>query len=145
MKKVLLLILLVFVSIFAQASIIEEFHALVTKKQEQIFLEKYKTSSNPSVLAYYYAVQMKQAEYAFNPIKKLSIFSKYKNLLNALVLAHPSDLNLRYIRLVIQEKSPAFLGYKDFIPTDKLILQKAIQSKTAPEPLIKFIKLNTSL
>ncbi len=127
------------------ASVVDEFHALVTQVQEKAFLNKYISSKEPSVIAYCYAVQIKQAEYTSNPFKKLSIFNIYKNKLDQLIAIYPQEMNLRYVRLVIQEKSPSFLGYKNNIPTDKLTLQQAIRNKVIADSFAKLIIQNTSL
>jgi hypothetical protein len=72
---------------------------------------------------------MKQAKYCFFPWRKLSIFNKGKKRLNALIEQHPSNVNLRYIRLVVQENTPSILNYKNKIGEDKNFLKEFFKRK----------------
>lgn len=72
------------------------------------------------------AVKMLLAKFAFMPSTKYSLFTNGKVLLEKAVLASPSDLELRYLRLSIQQNAPAFLGYKSDIETDKQLLLRGV-------------------
>lgn len=128
-----------------QAGIVEEFHALKKEEQELLFLKKYRSTQNPDELGYLYAIEMKQVTYLYNPIKQLSIFEKYKELLEAAITRHPNNVHLRYVRLMVQEGAPAILRYKSKIKEDKLFLQSLLSKKDATDYLDYYIKLNTSL
>ena len=56
--------------------VVEEFHALKTKESEVLFVEKYTLSSQSSILGYVCAIEMKQAQYSYNPISKIKIFGQ---------------------------------------------------------------------
>ena len=123
----------------------EEFHRLNNEDEELIFIEKYHGDLNPSVQAYICAVEMKQAEYRFNPMSKLRIFKKTKNKLEELILKNPKNIDLRYVRLLLQEKTPELLGYKDNIQEDKLFLQKELSLNNISKDLELYIHKNTSI
>lgn len=125
--------------------IVTEFHVLDSKENELAFIKKYKETKNTSVLAYVYAVEMKQAEYAFNPISKLKIFNKTKKKLDKLILANPNNIDVRYIRLVLQEQTPSILGYKDNIKEDKEFLNNQIAQGNIEKYFLEYIYKNTSL
>jgi hypothetical protein len=125
--------------------VVEEFHELKMKDAEVIFIQKYENSSIPSILAYVVAVEMKQIEYVFNPATKFKIYIKNKNYLNDLIEENPEDVHLRYIRLLLQEETPSFLGYNKFIEEDKLFLRKKRSFGDDNDYLYSYILKNTSL
>ena len=143
--KLLFCLLLSVTGAISLQDFVEEFHALKLEKTELKFIEKYKSSKSVAVKAYVYAVQMKQAEHTMNPIKKIKIFKKYKNQFDALIKANPTNVHARYMRLVIQEKMPSFMGYNNFIAEDKKILKRYLSGSSKKTYLEQYIKKNTSL
>jgi hypothetical protein len=125
--------------------VVEEFHSLETRESEDIFVENYTKSSQPSILAYVCALEMKQAEYSYNPFSKLKIFKRTKKKLDSLVQSNPTNVHLRYIRLMLQEKTPSILGYNDDIEEDKMFLTKKLEILDDSDYLDLFIHKNTSL
>ena len=102
-------------------------------------------NSEPSVLAYVCALEMKQAEYNYNPISKLNIFNRSKKKLDALIELNPTNVHLRYIRFVLQEKTPGILGYKDNLEEDKIFLMHKLEVSDDSDFLDNYIYNNTSL
>lgn len=140
-----LLSLLFLYSASSLSNIVVEFHELNSKTKEEAFIAKYKSSSEASVLGYVYAIEMKQIEYSYNPITKIKDFNSIKDKLNSLVAKYPANVHLRYIRLVIQEKTPSILGYKNFIEADKKVLNEKLKIKDESDYLDTYIYKNTSL
>lgn len=68
------------------------------------------------------AVKMLLASFAFLPNTKYAFFTNGKVLLEKAISASPDDLELRYLRLSIQQNIPSFLAYKSNIETDKQLL-----------------------
>ena len=54
--------------------VVEEFHKLDNKLDEMQFINNHAQNPDPSVVAYVLSVSMKQADYEFNPYRKLKIF-----------------------------------------------------------------------
>ncbi|MFT4848274.1 MAG: hypothetical protein ACI83B_000803 [Sediminicola sp.] len=125
--------------------VVDEFHNLKTKESEAVFVENYTLSSQPSILAYVCALEMKKAEYSFNPISKLIIFKRTRKKLDSLIQSNPTDVHLRYIRLVLQEKAPSVLGYNDNIEEDKVFLTNKLEILDHSDYLDLYIRKNTSL
>ena len=142
--KIVLFLLLSFNQISTQ-QIVEEFHKLQGETKELAFINKYKKSSDPTVKAYVLAMQFKQLEYMYNPIKQMSLFGEYKDQLQTLAKTHHTNVHVRYIRLLIQEETPAFLDYKGDIAADKAFLRKALTAKEDNDYLKKYIYKTTSL
>ena len=129
----------------ASYDIVKEFHLLKNKSDEINFIKNNCNNSNPSVLAYVLSVSMKQAEYEFNPFIKLVLFTTNKNHLELLITENPNNAHLRYVRLLVQEKSPVFLGYKSNIVEDKTFLKRIMNSIDETDYLDSYIIDNTSL
>ncbi len=126
-------------------SLVEDYHQIKTKEAELNFIHKHGKSEDPSVLAYVVSLSMKQAEYSYNPYRKLQIFNANRKRLNQLIEQNADNINLRYVRLVAQENAPGFLGYNDFINEDKIFLSKKLSIKDSTDYLDPYIKANTSL
>lgn len=143
-----LLITIFFSLLFSQTSVetvVNAFHVTVGEKAELAFIEKYTSETSPSIKAYVIALEMKQAEHAFNPMTKLRIFKETKSDLEKLISANKTNVHARYIRLLVQEKTPSILDYNGDIETDKAFLKKKIADKTCSSYLVKHIEKNTSL
>ncbi|CAL2074655.1 hypothetical protein [Tenacibaculum sp. 190524A02b] len=144
MKLLALLITVLFINVKAP-EYLEAFHQAITKEQEEAFIIKYKRSNKTSVKAYVVSLKMKQAKYKFFPWKKLSVFNKGKKELEQLIKEHPENVDLRYVRLVIQENIPAILNYKSSITEDKEFLKRKLEEVDNSDYLDYYIKKNTSL
>lgn len=144
MKGLLFVIICLFLNL-DNTTIVEEFHELKTKNEEISFLKKYANEVNPNVQAYVCALQMKQAKYFFSPIAKLRAFRKSKNKLELLIKNNPDNIDLRYVRLMLQERIPSILGYQDDIETDKFFLRDKLKTKKISKKLEIYIHKNTSL
>lgn len=125
--------------------VVEEFHALKTKESEVVFVEKYTLSSRPSILGYVCAIEMKQAQYNYNPISKIKIFKQTKEKLDLLIQSNLSNVHLRYVRLLLQETLPGILGYDSNIEEDKIFLSKTLDVSVDLDYLYLYIYKNTSL
>ncbi|MCT4699273.1 hypothetical protein [Tenacibaculum haliotis] len=122
-----------------------KYHSVLSKKDELRYIETYQEKKNINIQAYVISLQMKQAKYKTFPWSKLSIFNKEKKRLDELIKTHPNNIHLRYVRLVIQEKTPKILGYNKNIQEDKSFLKIILKKKDSSDYLDKFIIKNTSL
>jgi hypothetical protein len=71
---------------------------------------------------------MMNAKYAVNPLEKWNSFSKGKTLLQKSVGKEPLNVEIRFLRLAMQSKSPSFLGYSEDIPKDKIFILQQFKS-----------------
>ncbi len=69
--------------------------------------------------AYQAAAEMALAKYRNNPITRLNVFNSGKKMLESVVSADSTSLEIRYIRLAIQQNAPSFLGYNTSILKDR--------------------------
>ena len=84
--------------------------------------------TQPVLTAYKACGLMMYAKYLLNPLDKLSSFSKGKSLLEKCVHKDSKSVEIRFLRLAMQSKSPSFLGYSDHIQTDKGFIVKQFKS-----------------
>lgn len=64
------------------------------------------------------------ADYYFNPFKKWNCFLNGKQALEMLIKENNSNVELRFLRLTIQENLPKLLGYNNKIEEDKTFINK---------------------
>ena len=134
-----------FISMNEVPSYVNEFHEINTKNDELQFINKYGDSDDISVLGYVISLRMKQAKYKFMPWDKIAVFRTERDNLEKLIKENPSNLHLRYLRLVIQESTPKLLNYFSSIENDKYIIKQYLQKTDKTDYLDQFIKNNTSL
>jgi hypothetical protein len=105
-------------------------------------LAKVNSSNKPVLLAYKGAVSTLKAKFAKSRSDKKEFFKEGVSLIESAVKADPSNVEIRYIRISVQENSPRFLGYHKNIDEDKeFILKnfKAISSTDLKELVKDFI------
>jgi hypothetical protein len=125
--------------------VLHDYDLLNSEKTELAFIEKYKKDKDVTVMGYVCSIQMKQASYSYNPIKKLAIFKEEKDKLELFIKKEPDNVHLRYIRYFIQLKTPSMLNYKDNLTEDKKVLADHLKSQVGNDLLRNFIKKNCQL
>lgn len=96
----------------------------------------------PLLICYKGVAEMMQAKYGFNPINKFRRFKRGKTLMEEAVKKEPDNLEIRYLRLVIQSNLPAFLNYNDQINADKKYVLANIQTtkdKKLKQDILKYL------
>lgn len=94
--------------------------AITNKNLCQKYIEKLEGNSlNPIEIAYLGAFQAIWAHHTKNPMDKLSTFKRGKKNLEAAVAQFPQNIEIRFLRLSIQQNSPRILGYKKNFEEDK--------------------------
>lgn len=88
------------------------------------------TVSQPLLFGYKGCATMIMAKHAFNPLSKWSYFKKGKSMLEQSIAADPSNIELRYLRFTVQSNTPAFLGYKGKIESDRQFIKNNIDRVT---------------
>lgn len=89
--------------------------------------------------AYLGAYQTIWANHVFNPISKLSTFTKGRVAIDKAVSKDPNNVEIRFIRLSVQKNCPSFLDYNSNIAADKKFIKDHMSSITS-EQLKKMVK-----
>lgn len=91
-----------------------------------------KNENEPVLLGYKAAGHMMMAKHVGNPFKKMSHFNKGKGYLADAINADKQNLELRFLRFAVQAEAPAFLGYRESLDEDKLLLLRGVNSIEDP-------------
>ncbi len=102
-------------------------------------LAKVNSSNKPVLLAYKGAVSTLKAKFAKARIDKKEFFKEGISLIESAVKADPSNVEIRYIRMSVQENSPRFLGYHKNIAEDKEFILKDYKTISSSD-LKKLVK-----
>lgn len=124
--------------LYKQATI----HESVCHKLMDI-LKPYNPEDNPLMAGYKACCFMLMAKYSVNPFKKWSYFKSGKKLLSEAIDKDKSDVELRFLRFMIQTTAPPFLGYQDAIEKDKNFLLEslpAIKDKSLKKWMISYME-----
>ena len=74
------------------------------------------------------ALLMKKAGMGGSPASKLHLFKEGKKMLEKAIQQEPGNAEYRFLRLIVQENAPGFLGYKNDIEKDSAFIRKSYPS-----------------
>lgn len=94
-------------------------------------LSSIEKKDNKILVAYKGAVLTAMAKYTKGKKEKKEFFKKGAALLEFAVTSKPNDIEIRTIRLSIQENAPKFLKYNGSIVEDKAFILKNFESTTS--------------
>jgi len=89
---------------------------------------KTQATSKSIKLAYYSAAHMASAKYKINPYSKYKAFVTGRDLLESSIAGDSTNIETRFIRFIIQNHAPGFLGYNKNIETDKKFIFKNLSA-----------------
>jgi len=110
-----------------------DYHQLTKSKSIDDFIEFAEDCNCNQALPYLASATMQKAQYSFYPFQKLNYFNKGKKMLENYIKEHPNNIEARYIRLLNQNETPAFLNYKKNIEEDLNFILKNIHKSNLPE------------
>ena len=128
--------ILLFVSILSNAQDLKEIRsqypsavksAEITAKLEE------KLTDKVVLLAYKGAVSTLKAKFAKTKKEKKEYFKEGTSWIESAIRAEPSSIEIRYIRMSVQENSPKFLGYHKNLEEDKAFVLKNYSSISSTE------------
>ena len=97
-------------------------------------------NDNKVLLAYRGAVLTMMAKYSKKKNSKKEFFKEGAELIEYAVTSKPDNIEIRVIRLSIQENSPKFLKYNKNIPEDKQFILNNYNT-TSSKSVQKFVKV----
>ena len=110
----------------------------VTEKLHTLLSSVSKTD-NMTMVAFKGAVLTLKAKYASGFRNKKGFFKEGAELLEFAIASEPKNIEIRCIRLGVQENAPRIVGYKKNIATDKQFIIDHYKSITSPE-IKNFVK-----
>lgn len=99
----------------------------------ELELENVDSSSSSLLLAYKGAILTLQAKFSKSKSDKKKYFKEGVSLIENAIQADDSNIEIRYLRLSVQENSPKFLGYHKNIEEDKEFILKNYRNITSQE------------
>lgn len=103
-------------------------------------------SQSATMLAYQGSAKAMMAEVAVNPYSKYSLFKTGAEMIDRAASQEPKNAEIRYLRFLIQSKSPSFLGYNDEIEDDFNVITQTIANSAKKETWMQhfeaFIRAN---
>ncbi|WP_298368725.1 hypothetical protein [uncultured Lutibacter sp.] len=114
---------ILFYSLFSQPisnvdRVRNKFPNIVSKDQADAFIMELKNDNSPESKAYIAAMIFMKSRFVKFPFTKMKYFKEGKNLLDETILKNPENIEIRYIRFLMQKEIPSFLGYDKNINED---------------------------
>ena len=145
MKTISIVVLSIFILIFQDIENVREMYvdAAKTQKNTEDFYTRMSSynKENQVLIAYKGAACTLKAKYAKEIKEKKSLFIEGAKLVDNSVKSDPNNVEIRLIRLSIQENSPKILNYKSHIDEDKRVLldNYKLQNQSLKEFLKNYI------
>src|SRR5690554_740266 len=141
MKKKLLFILALFISVLATSQDLSKIRSQYPEavKSDEVSskldkeLSNINSSSTPVLLAYKGSILTLKAKFAKDRKIKKEFFKEGVSLLESAVKANPQNIEIRYIRLSVQENAPKILKYNKDIEADKGFILKNYETTSSKE------------
>jgi len=115
------------------------YKAMAEDNKELVNAQLKELNSAPPELkdAFLGAMTMKKAGIGGSPTTKLHLFKVGHKLLEDAIVKDPKNAEFRFLRLMIQENAPGFLGYKNETEKDSEYIRKSY--KLLPEEVQRAI------
>jgi hypothetical protein len=121
-----------------------QFPDIETLEQTDNFLEALKNDTSAEARGYEAAMLFMKSRFVKNPFSKLKYFKQGKQILDDDIAQHPLNIEIRYIRYLMQKEIPDFLGYNNDILEDFNVITSNIQASNLPKSF-KIEMLNNML
>ena len=114
-------------------------------KNFMLSLKKVKIEESPLIEAYKISAELINIKYLKNPFKKYNLFNHYSKKLNLIINENPLQIEIRFLRYLIQLNSPDFLFYNKNIEEDYNFINKNIffENKDIQNFIFSIIKKTT--
>jgi len=114
-------------------------------KNFMLSLKKIKIEESPLIEAYKISAELINIKYLKNPFKKFKLFNHYSKKLNLIINKNPLQIEIRFLRYLIQLNSPDFLFYNKNIEEDYNFINKNIffENKDIQNFIFSIIKKTT--
>jgi len=95
-----------------------QFPEITTEEQANNFIEELKNDNSPEGKGYTAAMVFMKSRFVKWPFTKMKYFKQGKSLLDNTIDENPTNIEIRYIRFLMQKQIPDFLGYNENISED---------------------------
>lgn len=95
-----------------------QFPEISSEEQADDFIKQLNEDVLPEAKGYIAAMNFMKSRFVKNPFTKYKYFKIGKNSLDEVILSNPKNIEMRYIRYLMQKQIPEFLGYHENISED---------------------------
>lgn len=106
--------------------------------------EGYTMDFDPIAYAYHAAAEMTMANHSVWPATKLTYFNKGRTKLEKVIIKYQDNIELRYIRFAVQYNTPAFLGYRNNLDSDRNYVMTHLETADIPKAHKSLMKATVS-
>jgi len=129
MRYLIFLVLFNFGSINSSLDAIRNnFPNINSLEQAELGLKELEKNNDVTSKGYYAAMLFMKSKYVKFPFTKFKFFKKGKLQLDTIIKEHPANIEMRYIRFLLQSEMPSFLGYNKNLEEDYLVIIKGVGS-----------------
>ena len=87
-----------------------------------------KSTKHPMVEGYQAVAHLMMADEAWNPVDKLTLFNRWKPVLEGAILSLPNNPDLALLRLGVQAHVPIILDYRSDMERDQEVVAEALSN-----------------
>lgn len=131
--------ILLFIAVPISSSAIDEvrnqFPNIDSMEQAQNYIELLKEDKSSEAKGYSAAMIFMKSRYVTFPFTKFKYFKDGKNELDAVINNKPKNIEIRYLRFLMQKQIPKFLGYHKNINEDFKLITKEIENSALQQSL----------
>ena len=95
-----------------------QFPNIESLEQANKYISILKDDTSPEAKGYMATMILMKSRYVKNPFSKLKYFKKGKKMLDNDIAENSTNIEIRYLRFLMQKKMPNFLGYNKNIIED---------------------------
>ncbi|MFD1294433.1 hypothetical protein ACFQ5N_11355 [Lutibacter holmesii] len=144
-----LIVLIISLSVFQTSPSIDEvrkkFPDISSEEQADDFIIQLNADDSVEAKGYIAAMNFMKSRFVKNPFTKFKYFKIGKKELDEVILNNPKNVEMRYIRYLMQKQIPEFLGYHENISEDFNVIADLIESSTLNEVMKRKILKNMLL
>lgn len=115
-----------------------------SKEQAEEFIINLQDDPSPEAKGYMASMNFIKSHYVKFPFTKMKYFKLGKKALDDLIKENPQNVEIRYLRFLMQKQIPEFLGYNKHLNEDFEVIIHSIEKDNLPNE-IKFIILTNML
>ena len=95
-----------------------QFPEIYSEEQADHFIEQLNKDDSPEGKGYTAAMFFMKSRFVKWPFTKMKYFKEGKSILDETINENPANIEIRYIRFLMQKQIPDFLGYHENISED---------------------------
>ena len=118
----------------------KSFFEINSIEQAEEYIKRLQNDSSPEAMGYAASMNFIKSHFVNFPFTKLKYFKRGKKALDDLIYGNPKNVEIRYIRFLMQKQIPKFLGYNKHMEEDFKAITNGIEENRVSNE-VKYIIL----